>query len=425
MSNDDKIDHAPPVVLENPPPAYCPVDLLKEDTHGGGAVDGSPSGSRPAVRGKLKRKRKKRKLARLRPGTQPGVLLVDPEAPKPIITVFAYSSNEYIEKQISDLSEIPSYLEHWKVTWISVNGLGDAQVIKQLGEIFCFHRLALEDVLNTIHRPKVDTYPNYLQIIARAINTIDPLDTDQVSIFVGSQFVVSFQEKTTDCYELIRERLRESKGYIRKEGPGYLAYALIDAVIDGYFPALEHLSEKLEMIEDKILTDPTPDLLSMVHEIRRNLIALRRAIWPLRETVNSMVRDANPLLGQETLVYLRDCYDHAVQIIDLTESYREVASDLMSVYLSSLGQKTNEIMKVLTLMSTIFMPLTFIVGIYGMNFNPESSPFNMPELNSRYGYPLTMLVMALIALGMIALFWRRGWLFGSKVAAAPQNGHSQ
>jgi magnesium transporter len=275
-----------------------------------------------------------------------------------------------------------------------------------------------------MHRPKVDTYPTYLQIIARVINTVDPLDTDQVSIFLGSQFVVSFQEKNTDCYELIRERLRESKGYIRKEGSGYLSYALIDAIIDGYFPALEHFSEKLEAIEDHILTDPTPDILSQVHEIRRNLITLRRAIWPLRETVNSMVRDGNPLFGQETVMYLRDCYDHAVQIIDLTESYREMASDLMGVYLSSLGQKTNEIMKVLTLMSTIFMPLTFIVGVYGMNFNPESSPFNMPELNSRYGYPLTMLTMALIAIVMLVMFKRRGWLF-ARYTHPPAHGQRQ
>lgn len=411
-TNDDSPEHAPAEVIQAPACEWPPPGVSNH------------AGERPH---KAKKRRRKRKLIRLRPGTKPGTLLADPEAPKPVISVLAYNSGEFVEKKSIEISEIPQYLEHWKVTWINVNGLGDAEAIRRLGEIFGLHRLALEDVINTNQRPKVDNYPNYLYIVSRAVNTIEPFDTDQVSIFLSQQYVLSFQEKSFDCYDVIRERLRESKGYIRKEGSGYLSYALLDAVIDAYFPALEQFSDQLEALEDRILANPSRDILTSVHEIRRNLIVLRRAIWPMRETVNAIIRDASPLFGQETLVYMRDCYDHSVQIIDLMESYREVASDLMGVYLSSLGQKTNEIMKVLTLLSTIFMPLTFIVGVYGMNFNPESSPYNMPELNSRYGYPATMGAMAFIAVSMTIYFYSRGWLTeDSSKKIKPQeqqNGH--
>ena len=415
MSGSDKAAEPAHPVLIVPTTTDSPCDLKPDPRPGNGKAHQHEKG------GKAKRKRRRRSLARHRPGSQPGILFTDPDAPKPVITIFAYNQQEFIERQIDDLDQIPHYLDQWKVSWINVNGLGDAQAIKKFGELFGLHRLALEDVLNLHQRPKVDTYPNYLYIVARTINTIDPLDTDQVSIFLGHQFVLSFQEKSYDCYELIRERLREAKGYIRKEGPGYLTYAIIDAVIDGFFPALENFSDKMESIEDRVLTDPAPDLLTAVHEIRRNLIILRRSIWPLREAVNSMIRDANPLFSPETLVYLRDCYDHSVQIIDLTESYREVASDLMGVYLSSLGQKTNEIMKVLTLLATIFMPLTFIVGIYGMNFNPESSPYNMPELNWRFGYLFTLGLMAILTIGMIMYFRHRGWI--GSAAGKFENSH--
>jgi magnesium transporter len=233
---------------------------------------------------------------------------------------------------------------------------------------------------------------------------------------LGPNFVVTFQEKPGDCFGNVRQRLRAGKGLLRKSGPDYLAYALLDAVVDGYFPVLEVYGERLEHLEDQIVADMPADCLLRIHDLRRDLLTLRRAVWPLREAINTLLRDAETI-QKETRLYLNDCYDHTVQIMDLVETYREIASGLMEVYLSSMGNRLNEVMKMLTIIATIFIPLTFIAGIYGMNFDTEASPWNMPELEWAYGYPACLLFMATIAGILLAYFRRRGWI-GSRRAGA-------
>ena len=357
-----------------------------------------------------KKRRRKRQFKRQAPGTSPGTLIVDPEAPKSIVTLTSYSTDHYCEQCLTDLSSLPELLLKWPVSWINVNGLGDLSVIKSIGEMFHIHRLSMEDVLNVNQRPKLEQYPSYQYIVARTAILVDRLDTDQVSMFVGKNFIVTFQETQSDPYELVRARLREGGVMIRQEGPGYLAYALLDAIIDGYFPVLEKYSETLEQMEDQIISGSLPNAASLVHESRRNLIVLRRAVWPLREAINAMIRDGSAYFSAETIVHLRDCYDHMVQIIDLTESYRELAADLISVHLSTVSNKTNETMKVLTMIATIFMPLSFIAGVYGMNFDTTISPYNMPELQWRYGYFFALGLMLAVAFLMLAIFYRRKWV---------------
>src|SRR4030095_7850244 len=238
----------------------------------------------------------------------------------------------------------------------------------------------------------------------------EALDTEQLSIFLGRNYVLTFQEHPGDCFDTVRDRISKAGGRIRNCGPDYLAYALIDAFIDDYFPVLEKYGERLEELEDEVITRADTQVIAQIHQVKRDLLVLRRAIWPLREAVNSLVRDPTPLISEETRIYLRDCYDHAVQLIDLLENYREIASSLVEVYLSSVSNRLNEIMKVLTIFTVVFIPLNFIASIYGMNFNTESSPWNMPELNWRYGYPFTLGLMAAVALSMLIFFRKKKWI---------------
>ena len=345
------------------------------------------------------------------PGTPPGTLIVDPEAPHPSVRVIAYGPDETVEQEIHEPRHVRDFLDKWPVIWVDVEGLGDAETIRTLGEIFGLHRLALEDVVNVHQRPKIEQYDGYYFIVARMVKLGEHLETEQLSLFLGKNFVVTFQEgHPGDCLETIRERIRQKRGRIRDAGLDYLAYALLDAVVDCYFPIMEEYGERLEAFEDELLTYPHSDTVARIHEIKRNLLTLRRAVWPQRETFNALLRDETPLVTNETRLYLRDCYDHTTQLIDLIETYRELGSDLTDVYLSSISNRTNEIMRVLTVIATIFIPLTFIAGIYGMNFNPAASPVNMPELNWYWGYPFSLTLMALVAFGQLFFFWRRGWL---------------
>ncbi|MBI3300790.1 MAG: magnesium/cobalt transporter CorA, partial [Deltaproteobacteria bacterium] len=294
------------------------------------------------------------------------------------------------EQEIRDPQRVRDFLDRWPVTWVDVEGLGDVETIRTLGEIFGLHRLALEDVINVHQRAKVEQYGEHHFIVTRMVRLGEHLETEQLSLFLGKNFVLTFQEgHPGDCLDLIRERIRQKRGRIRDAGLDYLAYALLDAVVDCYFPILEEYGERLETLEDEILTRPHNGAVARIHEIKRNLLTLRRAIWPQRETFNTLLREEMPLVTDETRLYLRDCYDHTTQIIDLIETYRELGSDLIDVYLSSVSNRTNEIMRVLTVIATIFIPLTFLVGVYGMNFNPASSPWNMPELNWYWGYPFS------------------------------------
>ncbi|MHC4850466.1 MAG: magnesium/cobalt transporter CorA [Planctomycetota bacterium] len=336
------------------------------------------------------------------PGTAPGTLLADPEAAPTRLQVMVYDSTSCEEHPVQTAEEIPS-LNETSVAWISVIGLGDLDTLRRVGEVLGMHRLALEDVVNAHQRPKCEDYDDRLYITLRAPRGDEVAETEQVSLFLGPGFVATFHEHSHSELEPVRRRIREGKGKIRVHGADYLAYAILDAVTDAYFPVLEEYGEKLETLEGEALERPVLDTLLRIRDLKRQLMMLRRIIWSMRELFNSVLRDPTPLIGEETRLYFRDCYDHAVQLVDVTENYRELATGLMDVYLSSTGNRMNEIMKVLTIMASVFIPLTFLAGIYGMNFE------TMPELKWPLGYPLAVSVMVAVALGMFVYFRRKGW----------------
>ena len=361
------------------------------------------------------RKRKTEGIERRTPpGAAPGTIAVDPEAPRSLVRILAYGPDRVLEHEISDLSSIRALLESWPVTWVNVDGLGDAATIRALGEIFGLHRLSLEDVVNVHQRAKAEPYESYYFIVGRMAELGDRFGTEQLSLFLGKNYVLTFQERPGDCFDPLRERIRKGGGQVRCCGPDYLAYTLLDSFIDNYFPLLERYGERLEGLEDEVVLNPDRQLVSRIHEVKRDLLLLRRAVWPLREAIGSLVRESSTLIGQETRIYLRDCYDHAIQIIDLLENYRDIASSLMEVYLSSVSNRLNEIMKVLTIFTTLFIPLTFISSIYGMNFR------HMPELDWRYGYALAWAIMLGVAGAMFYYFRRKGW-FGASHSARDQD----
>ena len=349
-------------------------------------------------------------VQRTPPGSSPGTLVADPWAPQPSSRIICYGPDAVTEHEIEDLNAVRGILGKLPVTWINVDGLGDASSIARLGEIFDIHRLAQEDVITVHQRAKVELYPNHYFIVARMAQLNAHLETEQLSIFVGKNYVLTFQETPGDCFDPVRERIRKTGAKIRNSGPDYLAYALLDAIIDNYFPVLEHYGERLEMLEDEVVLRPNKQVISQIHEIKRDMLTLRRAIWPLREALSALAREDTPFICAETRIYLRDCYDHVIQIIDLLENYRDVASSLMEVYLSSVSNRMNEIMKVLTMFTALFIPMSLIAGIYGMNFNTEKSPLNMPELNWFLGYPFALTLMAIIAVVLLFYFRRKGWI---------------
>lgn len=358
-----------------------------------------------------------RKRGRRRPpsGSTPGTLAVDPSLPPPQMRLLAYGPEGIVDKPLTSAEELREYLAGtWPVVWLDVDGLGDATAIEAVGAVVGLHRLSLADVVNLQQRPKVEDYGSYIFAVARmptCINGVE-VDTEQVSIVLGPRFVLTFQEqlKEGDCFGGVRERIRTSSGKIRSRGPDYLAYALIDATVDAYFPVLEQIGETLDSMEDEVLRTVNADAMQKLHHLRRQLVTIRRATWPLREAVAVLHREHFPLITDETRLYIRDCYDHAVQIIDLVETYRELGAGLMEVYLSMVSYRLNEVMKLLTIISTIFIPLTFIAGVYGMNFHTDVSRWNMPELTWPFGYPLVMTLMLAIALAMLWFFWQKGWL---------------
>jgi magnesium transporter len=352
------------------------------------------------------------------PGTSPGQLTPPADALRPSVSLFAYGPGDHLELAEADAEAVRGALARWPVVWVNVDGLGDAELVGQFGALFGLHRLALEDVVHIHQRPKVEHYADHIYIVLRLPDPgAEGLESEQISLFLGRNFVLTFQERPGDAFAPVRERIRGGKGRLRAAGPDYLAYALIDAGVDSNFPVIEALGEQLEDMELEIVERPGRGAVIALHAIRRSLLNVRRGIWPMREMLGALSRDADPLVGDETRLYLRDCYDHAVQIIDLLETYREIAASLLEVYLSSVSNRMNEIMKVLTIISTIFIPLTFAAGIWGMNFAPDSSPWNMPELRWRFGYPLALTVMASTAAVLLIWFRRRGWLGGGGAAS--------
>lgn len=347
------------------------------------------------------------------PGSAPGTLDIDPDAAPPVIVLIDYNDTKAIRLELTSPEECTPHLDTASVSWVDVKGLGSEDIMQRIGKVFTLHPLVLEDVVNVPQRPKVEEYENQLLIITRMVTlkkNDDGFISEQVSFILGKYYLLTIQEEAEyDSFGPIRERIRTNKGLIRKNASDYLAYALIDSIIDGFFPVLESYGERLEALEDEVVANPSRQTLEKIHELKRELLTLRRAIWPQRDAINSLIRDGSSLISDEVRIYFRDCYDHIIQVLDMVETYRELASSLMDVYLSSVSNKMNEVMKFLTVMSSIFIPLTFIAGVYGMNFNPEKSPFNMPELDWYWGYPLCLGLMFVTGVFLIFFFWRRGW----------------
>lgn len=351
-----------------------------------------------------------RSRRRSQPGAPPGSIVVHEGALPSRISAVAYSPEDISFRDDIALSDIPDLLKQWPVVWVNVTGLGSADVVEGIGETFGLHHLALEDVVNVHQRPKVEEYEEFTFIVCNLIHSGEALRTEQLSIFVGERFVVTFQEDPEDCFDPIRHRIRHGRGRVRREGPDYLAYALIDSVIDGYFEPVERYGDLIESLEIAVVGRPNRRVVAQIHAARRDLFLLRKTIWAQREMVAALSRETYFGFSQTTQLYLRDCYDHTIQLLDMTETYRDFATSLFELYLSTVSNRMNEIMKVLTIIATIFMPMSVIASIYGMNFDTDSSPWNMPELDWRFGYPFALGLMALVAIGMLAWFWRRGWI---------------
>ncbi len=355
------------------------------------------------------------------PGTPPATLvphLVDGKSRKPAIQVIEYDKDHFEEREVTDIAELAAHLDSRKVTWINIDGLGDVEALTLLGEKFNLHPLALEDVLNTGQRPKVEQAVDYLFVVAQMVyqDKEETMCGEQVSLFFGKNFLITVQEEGDfDVFGPVRERIRAGGGMARKFKADYLAYALLDSIIDHYYPVLEGIGNAIEELEDDLLERPSREMVVTLHEYKRSLTQLRRFVWPLRDVVNGLLHDSSGFVSTPTKVYLRDCYDHTVQLMDLVESYKELTSGLMELYHSSVGLRTNEVMRVLTVITSIFIPLTFIVGVYGMNFasenaNGEKLPLNMPELYQPHGYVGVMAVMAVIAIVQLVIFKKMKWL---------------
>lgn len=365
---------------------------------------------------RLKRDEAERQRRRTAPGAMPGTIQIDPHAPPSVVKLMAYSPGEFREVEIQQVDEIRNYLAKYPVTWINVDGLGGAEILRGLGDLFQLHPLALEDVVNVHQRSKIEHYVTHEFLVFHQVELRHRLITEQISLFLGKNYVLTFQEEAGDCLDPVRDRIRQSKGRIREWGPDYLAYAILDASVDHYFPVLEEFGERLETLETQIIESPETSTMTLIHDTKRQLLTLRRKIWPLRDALNTLIRDAVPLISDNSRVYLRDTHDHVLRIIDLIETYRELGSDLLEFQLSSVSYKINEVMRILTVIATIFIPLTFIVGLYGMNFDPNVSPWNMPELKWYYGYPFALTLMALVTGGLLLFFYRLGWMTTPKTA---------
>ncbi|MDB9429293.1 magnesium/cobalt transporter CorA [Microcystis aeruginosa CS-555/01A07] len=341
------------------------------------------------------------------PGSEPGTLIIEPDAKPSRIILIDYDEDNAIRKVDITPNACAPYIGTNTVSWMDIQGLGSETVLKQVGEIFNLHPLLLEDVVNVPQRPKLEDYNNQLLVISQMVRLKEDesgFDTEQVSFVLGKRYLLSFQEEELqDCFEIVRDRIRTSQGRVRKSGADYLTYLLLDTIIDGYFPVVEHYEDRIEALEDAIISNPDRDTMQEIYDVRRELLALRRLIWPMRNVLHLLMRDHHGIVSDEVQIYFRDSYDHVIQILEIIEAYRELAASLMDVYMSTMGNKLNEIMKFLTVISTIFIPLTFIVGVYGMNFE------NMPELKGEWSYFLVWLVMLAVAGGLIFYFWRKGW----------------
>ena len=342
-------------------------------------------------------------------GLPPGALIHigEKKAEKVRISILDYDENQCEEKEAKTIEECFPFKDKPTTTWINIDGLHQVDIIEKIGKNFDLHPLLLEDILNTEQRPKIEDFENYIFIVLKILDYEDKtneINSEQISIIFGHNFVISFQEKEVDVFNQIKERIRTGKGRIRKMGADHLAYSLIDAIVDGYFIILEKLGENIEVVEEKMIANPTPETLHAIHRLKRKMISLRKSVWPLREVVSALERSDSSLIQESTRIYLKDVYDHTVQVIDSVETFRDMLSGMLDVYLSSISNKMNEIMKVLTIIATIFIPLTFIAGVYGMNFE------YMPELKWKWGYPAIWAVMLIVGISMLFYFGKKKWL---------------
>ncbi len=325
---------------------------------------------------------------------------------KPKISLIDYDSANFIEREIESPEDCLSFFATSSVTWVNVDGLHEVKILERLGAGFDLHPLVLEDILNTGHRPKLEDYDSMLFLVLKALSYEEEtgeIIPEQVSLVLGPTFVLTFQEWETGIFDGVRTRIRSHKGRVRSAGPDYLAYALLDAIVDNYYLVLGKISDQIDTLEEELLSEPTPATLNKLYHFKREMVLLRKVAWPLREIIASLQRSESSLVEEKTRVFLRDIFDHAFHVVDTVETFRDLLSGMLDLYLSQTSNRTNEVMKVLTIVATIFIPLTFIAGIYGMNFE------NMPELKWQWGYPTVWLLMAVAAIGMLLYFRKRRW----------------
>jgi magnesium transporter len=342
-------------------------------------------------------------------GLPPGTLVFDGErkAEKARITLFDYDESHFQEKEVQEVEECFPFRDQPTATWINIDGIHDVEIVEKIGKHFDVHPLVLEDILHTGQRPKLEDFEKYLFIVIKMLyydDERDEISAEQVSLLVGANFVISFQEREGDVFDPVRDRLRGRKSRIVKLGADYLAYALLDTIVDNYFAILEKFGDRIESLEEELITDPSPKTLAVIQKMKREMIFLRKSVWPLREVISNLERDESEMIKESTRIYLRDVYDHTIRVIETVEALRDMIGGMLDIYLSSVSNSMNEVMKVLTIIATIFIPLTFIAGIYGMNFE------RMPELKVPWAYPAVWGVMGVVGLLMVIYFKRKRWI---------------
>jgi len=342
-------------------------------------------------------------------GLPPGSLvhIGEKKTEKIKISIIDYSANKFEEKEIKNVEECFSLKRKPSVSWINIDGLHEIDVIEKIGHCFDIHPLVLEDILDTDQRPKMEEFDKYIFLVLKMLyndNKTHEIRSEQVSLIFGPNFVISFQETIGDVFDSVRERIRKNKGRIRKMGSDYLAYALIDAIVDNYFSILEKIGERVEDMEQDVVSKPEPEILQKIYNLKREMIYLRKSVWPIRELINNLLREESRLIKKNTHIFLRDLYDHTIQVIETIETFRDMITGMLDIYMSSISNKMNEVMKVLTIFAAIFIPLTFIAGVYGMNFE------NMPELGWSFGYFMVLIIMLLVGILLLGFFKHKKWL---------------
>lgn len=366
--------------------------------------------------GKLRVWKHKRTL----PGAAPGAISLSEDAVAPKLYITSFNTELLLETPVDSLDMIKARIKSHPdlLHWVEMKGFGNRALLENFCHEFGIHRLEMEDVINTYQRPKLEEFEDHLFVVTRLLKASKEgyLRNDQLSLFLIGKVVITIQENYDEHFDSVRNRIRTGKGHLRSSSSDYLTYALLDSIVDTYFPLLEFFGEKLDELEDELFATPSSHSLHKIQTVKRELIVLRRAVFAERDKVNDLLRSSSKFIGDQTKLFFRDTYDHTIQVMDLVESYKEITASLMDIYLSSVNNRMNQVMKVLTIISTIFIPLTFIVGVYGMNFSytdPETGnvlKWNMPELYSPFGYAGVMLFMLLVVIIQLIVFWKKGWL---------------